>query len=137
MALGGILINRAGQVLLEKRSDDGSWRVPGGRVEPGESVTNAAIREVRDEAGLAIKIIRLLGVYSDPKCRIVTYADNGYIRHKIDIIFEGRVASGKLTLSVESQELSFFDLTRRPNGVTPTSRAPLADYRQGRAGAIR
>lgn len=55
-----------GRVLLVRRADDGYWELPGGRVEVGESASEAVIREVAEEAGVAIKVTGLAGVYSDP-----------------------------------------------------------------------
>ncbi len=65
-----------GRVLLVRRKDDGNWELPGGRVEIGETVANAAIREVAEEAGVAIRLTALSGVYSDPH-HIVVYPEAG------------------------------------------------------------
>jgi ADP-ribose pyrophosphatase YjhB (NUDIX family) len=61
-----IVRNRSGRVLLVRRADDGCWALPGGRVEVGESVSAAVIREVAEEAGVTIEVTGLAGVYSDP-----------------------------------------------------------------------
>jgi 8-oxo-dGTP pyrophosphatase MutT (NUDIX family) len=61
-----IVRNDLGQVLLVRRADDGYWELPGGRVEVGESASAAVVREVDEEAGVAIKVTGLAGVYSDP-----------------------------------------------------------------------
>ena len=58
--------NVAGEVLLVRRIDDGYWELPGGRVEVGESAAQAVIREVAEESGVAIALMGLSGVYSDP-----------------------------------------------------------------------
>lgn len=58
--------NSAEQLLLVRRIDDGNWELPGGRIEVGESVTEAVIREVAEESGITITLIGLAGVYSDP-----------------------------------------------------------------------
>ena len=65
------------RVLLQRRDDTGHWGLPGGAVEPGESVRQALIREVREETGLEVEPLRLIGVYSDTpsttrSCRIPT-----------------------------------------------------------------
>ena len=49
-----VIFDRRGRVLLQQRSDGGQWGLPGGSVEIGESVTDAAIREVREETGLSV-----------------------------------------------------------------------------------
>ena len=58
--------NVAGEVLLVRRIDDGYWELPGGRLEVGESAAQAVIREVAEESGVAIALVGLSGVYSDP-----------------------------------------------------------------------
>ncbi|MGB9978698.1 NUDIX domain-containing protein [Methanobacterium sp.] len=56
-------------VLIKRKYDPykGSWALPGGFVEWGETVESAVVREVKEETGLEVDIIKLVGVYSDPK----------------------------------------------------------------------
>jgi len=57
------------RILLVKRGVDpfrGKWALPGGRVECGERVEDAAIRETKEETGLDVELVTLLSVYSDP-----------------------------------------------------------------------
>src|SRR5512138_962466 len=58
-------------VLLTRRADNGQWCLPGGRVDPGESVSEACIRELQEETGIDSHVRRLVGVYSDPDQLIV------------------------------------------------------------------
>jgi ADP-ribose pyrophosphatase YjhB (NUDIX family) len=55
-----------GQVLLTKREDSDMWCLPGGGVDDGESLAAAAVREVREETGLEVRLTRLVGLYSLP-----------------------------------------------------------------------
>ena len=136
LGVGVFVRNEKWQVLLEKRSDCGLWGLPGGRVESGESIRDAAVREVADETGLSIKILRLMGVYSEPADRILTYPDNGDVVHKIDVIVEASVISGELRGSLESDDLQFFDLANIPNDICPPAVKPVQDYVNGKVGII-
>ena len=72
---GAVVTDDAGRVLLLRRSDDGTWCLPGGGVEPGETWAEAAARETLEETGWVIRISGLLGVYSDPVTQTHRYPD--------------------------------------------------------------
>jgi 8-oxo-dGTP diphosphatase len=54
-------------VLIERRNPPPGWAIPGGFVDVGESIEQAAVREAREETALEVTLTALLGVYSDPK----------------------------------------------------------------------
>lgn len=135
--VGVIIRDERGRILLEKRSDNGIWAIPGGGIEPGESVEEAALREIKEETGLTVKITKLIGIYSEPSERIVTYPDNGDVCHLVDVIVEATIVSGTLTRSSESEDLQFFDPHQLPSEIAPPGRAPLEDVLSGRYGQIR
>ncbi|MDQ7031352.1 MAG: NUDIX hydrolase [Desulfonauticus sp.] len=54
-------------ILIERRNPPFGWAIPGGFVDYGESVEQAALREAKEETGLEVSLRTLLGVYSDPK----------------------------------------------------------------------
>lgn len=137
VGVGVIVLDSRGWILLEKRSDCGMWGLPGGRIEPGESVTEAAVREVKEETGLNVEITRLLGVYSEPESHIVTFLDNGDVVHLVDILLEAKIISGELSISSESEALHFFNPTALPSDIVPPALAPLQDFLQGKTGTIR
>lgn len=94
------------RVLLICRTDNGLWAVPGGYMEPGESMTEACAREVLEETGLCVKVKRLISVYTDPHT-LVVYPDGN--RWQLVVMhFEAESASGSLRPSVESSELRYF-----------------------------
>ncbi len=134
--VGVVVVNSEGCILLERRSDNGLWGLPGGAIEAGESVRQAALREIREETGLEIRITGLVGVYSEPAERIVTYPDNGDVAHLVDVALAAEVVSGKLTLSAESLELRFFHPDSLPWEIVPPARQPLQDFIDGRTGNI-
>ena len=95
------LIDQNSRILLERRSDVGWWGITGGRVDPGETPLQCAIREVNEETGLVInpESISLLDIYGAPKDgRILEYPDCRV--HLIDIVYYTFIdASSSLTLS--------------------------------------
>ena len=137
VGVGVIVRDSQGFILLEKRSDCSTWGLPGGKIEPGESAMDAAVREVKEETGLTIVIERMLGVYSEPESRMVTFLDNGDVVQLVDIIVEGKIIAGQLSCSIESEELRFFNPKSLPTDIVPPAKAPLEDYIQGIVGILR
>jgi 8-oxo-dGTP pyrophosphatase MutT (NUDIX family) len=137
VGVGVVVLNDRSWILLERRRDCGLWGLPGGRIEPGESIREAALREVREETGLTVEVQRLIGVYSEPCGRIATYPDNGDVVHLVDIMLEASVISGKLSCSEESLEVRFFDPGNLPADLVPPAVAPLRDILEGRVGVVR
>lgn len=96
------------KVLLTRRSDNGQWCLPGGAMEPGESVAEACERELWEETGLRGRVTRLIGVYSDPN-RLIVYPDGNKV-HIVALSFEAQVTGGELGLSDETTEFGYFTL---------------------------
>jgi len=83
----------AGRVLVARRADDGLFDVPGGYCDLGETTTATVIREVREETGLEVEPVRLIGVYSADM--LVRYP-NGDTVHGVGAAFECRITGGAL-----------------------------------------
>lgn len=131
-----VLRDERGWILLERRSDCQLWGLPGGRIEPGESIREAAAREIKEETGLQIEVGVLIGAYSNPSGgRILRYSDG--VVHSIDILLEGVVTGGTLRPSEESECLQFFDPSDLPHDLMGSSEAPVADAILRRWGCIR
>ena len=112
-SVAAIVTNGDGRILLQRRSDNGLWGLPGGSVEIGESVSAAIVREVREETGLTVGVERLVGVYSEPARQVVRYAD-GNVVHYISTLFACRILDGNLATCDETLDLQFFDPARLP-----------------------
>jgi 8-oxo-dGTP pyrophosphatase MutT (NUDIX family) len=93
-------------VLLTQRTDNGLWCLPGGAMDPGESAAEACCREVREETGLLVEVMRLVGVYSSPH-RVTRYAD-GNTHQVVALCFEATVIGGALGLSNETTDVGWF-----------------------------
>jgi 8-oxo-dGTP pyrophosphatase MutT (NUDIX family) len=96
------------KVLLTKRADNGLWCLPSGGVEPGESVEETVIREAREETGLTIRVLRLVGVYSDPDS-LVVYNDDTAVQI-VALNFEAEITVGEPGLSDETSDWGYFSL---------------------------
>lgn len=109
-----IIFNEEKQVLLQKRSDLGLWGIPSGHIEIGETVSEAAIREVKEETNLDIRIKKLIGVYSDPDSQVFAYP-SGQVVHFITTCFLAEITGGDLRCnSSESLEIKFFESQNLP-----------------------
>lgn len=111
-----IVTNDQGQVLLIRRTDNGNWSLPGGGIELGESVSQAAIRETLEETGITCEITGISGIYSNPN-HVIEYTSNGEVRQEFTIVLKGRLLSGGPTPSDESSHVewvSYDSLDDRP-----------------------
>ena len=112
------------QFLLMQRSDNGHWGLPGGYVEPGESVSEAAAREVFEETGVEIQLGRLIGVYSDPERQVMEYPDGNRVQ-SVNLCFEALAGDqGALETPEETLDLGFF-----PNDELPQPFVPIHEIR--------
>jgi 8-oxo-dGTP diphosphatase len=82
----------SGRLLLVRRCDSGSWELPGGRVDVGETAVQAAEREVAEEAGVQVLVTGLVGVFTDPGYVIRSPA--GEVRQQFALVFRARVIGG-------------------------------------------
>jgi 8-oxo-dGTP pyrophosphatase MutT (NUDIX family) len=102
-----IVVNAAGQVLLQQRVDNDMWALPGGKMELGESLAECGIRETKEETGIDIDIIGIVGTYTNPK-HVFSY-DDGEVRQEFSICLLGKPIGGTPSISDESHEVSWFD----------------------------
>lgn len=113
VAASGIVYNGRGEVLLENRADNGWWGLPGGHVDVGESVEQAAMREILEETGIRTRVRRLVGIYSDPRFNVIGAYSDGLI-HFVVVIFECEYLSGDLEVSKESMDVRYFPTHNLP-----------------------
>ncbi len=100
-----IVRNSAGDLLLLRRSDSGRWTIPTGGLKKNETLTRCAIRECREETGVDIEILSLVGVFSDPR-HVSAYPD-GEVRQPVNACFAGQVIGGDLAASDEASEVAW------------------------------
>jgi 8-oxo-dGTP pyrophosphatase MutT (NUDIX family) len=102
-AVTAVVTDDQGRLLLIHRTDNNRWALPGGGIEVGESVSQAVVREVREETGIDVKITGLVGIYSDPR-HVIAY-DDGEVRQQFSLCFRARPIGGTLSGSSESTEV--------------------------------
>jgi mutator protein MutT len=110
VAVSAFIQNEHGRILMIRRTDNDMYSIPGGQVEPGETLTQAAIREVKEETGIDIHVIELIGLYSDPS-HVIAY-DDGEVRQEFSICFRAQPINGELRTSSESKEVRWIELTQ-------------------------
>lgn len=121
------IFNERGQLVMQKRSDNGFWCMPGGNMDPGESIEECAVREALEETGLVVRVKRLIGIYSDPKTySIMRYPDGTLIQYVI-VLFECEYLSGELRVSEEGTEVAWFDPTALPENTLLSHRIRIRD----------
>ena len=101
------------KVLLTQRADNGLWCLPSRGVDPGESVEETIIREVQEETGVSVRVLRLIGVYSDPDM-LVVFPDGNTVQ-VVALNFEAEIVSGKTGLSDETTDFGYFNLSEIEN----------------------
>ena len=99
-----VVSNPAGEVLLIRRSDNDNWAVPGGAIDLGESMVQAAVRETREETGIDCEVTGLVGIYTDPR-HVMLYTSNGEVRQEFSIVLTARPIGGHPTPSDESTDV--------------------------------
>src|SRR5215467_2192797 len=96
-----VVVNDAGQILFIKRSDNDNWALPGGAIDLGESMTQAGVRETKEETGIDCEIVGLLGIYTDSG-QVILYTSNGEVRQEFSIFLTAKPVGGQPTPSDES-----------------------------------
>jgi len=103
-----VVIVQDGKILLIQRSDDKLWALPGGLAEIGETLAEAAQRELWEETGIRGKITRMLGVFDSHQWKTRTKVQ------LYSVIFQAEISSGVLTTSLETSALAFFEESNLP-----------------------
>ncbi len=93
-------------ILMTQREDNSRWCLPGGGMDSGESAAEACVREVLEETGLEVRVVKLVGVYTSPDI-LVEYPDGNKIQ-PVAFSFEAEVIGGELTLSDETIDFGWY-----------------------------
>ncbi len=105
-AASAVIADDDGRILLAKRTDNGLWTIPGGTMNPGETIAETAVREVKEETGIDVEAVSLVGIYTNPR-HVVEYSD-GEVRQQFSVCFACRRIGGELATSDETSDVRYF-----------------------------
>jgi len=115
------------KILLTQRDDFESWILPGGGVEDGEGIAQAALRETKEETGLDVELVRLIGIYS----RLGNVL-SGHI-----VLFVARPVGGEIRCQEgETIAVDWFQFDRIPSPLSAGHKKRIADAISGIGGSI-
>jgi len=114
-------------VLIRRRNPPPGWALPGGFVDVGETVEQAAVREAREETGLAVRLAGQFHVYSEP--------GRDPRGHTVSVVFLGD-AEGIPRGADDAREAAVFSLDRLPEVLAFDHRQILADYLKSLSGTL-
>jgi ADP-ribose pyrophosphatase YjhB (NUDIX family) len=100
-----LIFDSESRILLCHRRDYDLWNLPGGGVEDNESPWEAVIREVKEEIGVDVEIVRLSGIYNKPD------------KNELCFAFICKIIHGELTLSDEADQIAYFRKTELPHNI--------------------
>ena len=124
-----IMVDEKGRILLEQRKHPkGSWGIPGGLMELGESAEDVAKREVLEETGLVVKNLTLINVYSGPSNFAV--AENGDEYYVVTAAYYTNSFEGELKVVDETESISFefFAPQKLPEKIVKSHRKILDEF---------
>lgn len=104
--VAAVIVRNSNHDILLIRGAKRGWEIPAGRVEEGESITTAAVREAREETGLDIEIIKFCGLFQNVRDSVCT------------ALFIAKPIGGTLQTSEESDEVSFYPLEEARSKIT-------------------
>lgn len=121
-----IILNQHKEILLQQRADD-DWGLPGGLLELGESLEAAAIREVKEETGLEVEQLQLLGIHSGEDYYFkLANQDELY---SVTAVYEAGDVRGRMEKDgSESIDLKYFSLLNLPIGLTDEYLSYITPY---------
>jgi ADP-ribose pyrophosphatase YjhB (NUDIX family) len=122
-----LVLDKQDRLLLMKRSDSGCWGLPGGAVEPGEVVENAAKRETLEETELEISEMSLFGVFSGME--LYYKYPNGDEVYNVTIIYLSRDWRGGVKINDEHVEWRWFEADQIPEDISPPIKPVVEQFK--------
>lgn len=105
-----IVLNEAGELLMVHKTDNKLWALPGGGMDPGESISQTVVRETKEETGMDVEVTGVVGIYTNPG-HVIAY-DDGEVRQQMSICFTTKLLGGEIATSSETSEVKFVPIDR-------------------------
>lgn len=105
----GFVLNEKREILMAKESIDGKWTIPGGWADIGDTPSEAVIKEIKEETGFDVEIVRLLAIY-DKRCH--PHPPETFYIYKLMFLCE--ISGGELCYGFDMQGADFFPLDQLP-----------------------
>lgn len=120
--------DEAERLLLIHKVDNDRWALPGGGHDAGESISDTAVRETREETGVDVKVTRLVGLYTDPN-HVMKY-DDGEVRQQFSICFAAVMVGGSAREDgTETKEVRWVPTDELDDlNIHPSMRRRIEDY---------
>lgn len=135
-AASAVVVDGGGRVLLQRRTDNGMWALPGGKMDLGESIGECAVRETFEETGVTVEITGIVGTYTNPG-HVFAY-DDGEVRQEFSVCLLARPTGGTLRASDESFEVAWFAQDAIDDlPMVPSIRKRINDWRAGKGPVVR
>ena len=122
-----LVLDEQNRLLMMKRSDIGCWGIPGGALEPGELVEDAARRETLEETNLEVGEISLFGVFSGPE--LYYKYPSGDEVYNVSIVYSSRDWWGEIKLNGEHTEWCWFAANEIPEDISPPIKPVLERFK--------
>jgi 8-oxo-dGTP pyrophosphatase MutT (NUDIX family) len=130
-AASAVVADADGRLLLARRTDNELWSIPGGAMEPGEYIAETAVREVKEETGVDVEVVSLIGLYTNPH-HVVEYSD-GEVRQQFSVCFACRPIGGTPAESDETSEVRWVSPEELDSlDIHPSIRLRISHHLEGR-----
>lgn len=115
--VGAVILNSNRELLLQQKHN-GSWSLPAGMIEPGESPENAIIREVQEETGLIVNVEKILGVFGGAGFAF-TYENGDQVEYTVILFKCSAIGRSECALDLETAKLEYFSKHSMPELALP------------------
>jgi 8-oxo-dGTP pyrophosphatase MutT (NUDIX family) len=122
-----LILDEQNRLLMMKRSDIGRWGIPGGAMELGEVVENAARREALEETNLEIGEMSLFGVFSGPE--LYYKYPGGDEVYNVSIVYASHKWQGEIKLNAEHSEWKWFHASDIPEDISPPIKPIIEQFK--------